>query len=31
MLTMYEQANEAEDGSFRAEAEYLVTVARLPA
>jgi SAM-dependent methyltransferase len=31
MLTMYEAANEAEDGSFRAEAEYLVTVAQLPA
>jgi SAM-dependent methyltransferase len=31
MLAMYEERNEAEDGSFRARSEYLVTVAELPA
>jgi SAM-dependent methyltransferase len=30
MLAMFEDANEAQDGSFRVEAEYLVTVAELP-
>jgi SAM-dependent methyltransferase len=31
MLALYDEVNEADDGSFRAEAEYLVTVAELPA
>jgi SAM-dependent methyltransferase len=31
MLAMIEASNEADDGSFRTEAEYLVTVAALPA
>ncbi len=31
MLALYDEVNEADDGSFRAEAEYLVTVATLPA
>jgi SAM-dependent methyltransferase len=31
MLAMYEESNQAVDGSFRVEAEYLVTVAELPA
>jgi SAM-dependent methyltransferase len=30
MLALYHDVNEAEDGSFRAQAEYLLTVARLP-
>jgi SAM-dependent methyltransferase len=30
MVELHEQVNEADDGSFRAQAEYLVTVARLP-
>jgi SAM-dependent methyltransferase len=30
MLAMYEEFNRATDGSFRVEAEYLVTVAELP-
>lgn len=30
MLALYEQANEARDGSFRVQAEYLLTLARLP-
>jgi SAM-dependent methyltransferase len=30
MLAMFESSNEAEDGNFRVEAEYLVTVAALP-
>ena len=30
MLALYEQLNEADDGSFRVQAEYLVTVAQLP-
>lgn len=29
-LALYEEVNEADDGSFRAEAEYLVSVATLP-
>lgn len=31
MLALYRDANEADDGSFRARAEYLLTVARMPA
>jgi SAM-dependent methyltransferase len=31
LLAMYTERNEADDGSFRAPAEYLVTVARKPA
>jgi SAM-dependent methyltransferase len=31
MIELYREANEAEDGSFRAQAEYLLTVARMPA
>jgi ubiquinone/menaquinone biosynthesis C-methylase UbiE len=31
MMQLYRDANEADDGSFRAQAEYLLTVARLPA
>ena len=31
MLALYEEFNQAEDGSFRVEAEYLVTVAELAA
>ena len=31
MLELYREANEAEDGSFAARAEYLLTVARMPA
>ena len=31
MLAMYEEFNQASDGSFRVESEYLVTVAELPA
>jgi SAM-dependent methyltransferase len=31
MIQLYRDANEAEDGSFRAKAEYLLTVARIPA
>jgi len=31
MLAVYEECNEADDGSFRVEAKYLVTVATLPA
>jgi hypothetical protein len=30
MLALYEEFNQATDGSFRVEAEYLVTVAELP-
>ncbi len=30
MLALYNEVNDAEDGSFRAEAEYLVTIATLP-
>jgi SAM-dependent methyltransferase len=30
LLELYEQLNEADDGSFRVQAEYLVTVAQLP-
>jgi SAM-dependent methyltransferase len=30
MLELYRDVNEAEDGSFRAEAEYLLTIARMP-
>jgi hypothetical protein len=30
MLALYEEFNQASDGSFRVEAEYLVTVAELP-
>jgi SAM-dependent methyltransferase len=30
MLALYEEINEADDGSFRVEAKYLVTVAQLP-
>jgi SAM-dependent methyltransferase len=30
MLALYEELNEAEDGSFRVEAKYLVTVAQMP-
>jgi SAM-dependent methyltransferase len=30
MLAMFEESNQADDGSFRAEAEYLLTVAHLP-
>jgi hypothetical protein len=30
-LALYDEFNEANDGSFRVEAEYLVTVAELPA
>ena len=30
MLAMFEDANEADDGSFRVDSEYLVTVAHLP-
>jgi SAM-dependent methyltransferase len=30
MLALYEELNEADDGSFRVDAKYLVTVARLP-
>jgi hypothetical protein len=31
MLALYREANEADDGSFRAQAEYLLTLARIPA
>jgi ubiquinone/menaquinone biosynthesis C-methylase UbiE len=31
LVELYERANEAEDGSFRAPAEYLLTLARMPA
>jgi SAM-dependent methyltransferase len=31
LIRLYSEANEAEDGSFRAPAEYLLTVARMPA
>lgn len=31
MLALYEDCNEANDGSFRVESEYLVTVAEIPA
>jgi hypothetical protein len=31
MLALYEELNQARDGSFSAEAEYLVAVAELPA
>ncbi len=31
MLALYDEVNEADDGSFRAQAEYLVTLATLPA
>ena len=31
MLALYEEFNQASDGSFRVESEYLVTVAELPA
>jgi len=31
LFALHEEANEADDGSFRAEAEYLVTVASIPA
>jgi hypothetical protein len=31
MVALHEELNEAQDGSFRAQAEYLVTVARKPA
>jgi len=31
LVELYRDANEAEDGSFRVQAEYLLTVARLPA
>ncbi len=30
LVALYREANDAQDGSFRADAEYLVTVARLP-
>lgn len=30
MVELYERFNEADDGSFRAQAEYLLTLARLP-
>jgi hypothetical protein len=30
MLALYDEFNEADDGSFRASAEYLLTVARMP-
>jgi len=30
MLAMYEESNEAQDGSFRVQSDYLVTVAELP-
>jgi SAM-dependent methyltransferase len=30
MMQLYRDANEADDGSFRAKAEYLLTVARMP-
>ena len=31
MMRLYRESNEADDGSFRARAEYLLTVARMPA
>jgi SAM-dependent methyltransferase len=31
MLRLYREANEADDGTFRAQAEYLLTLARMPA
>jgi 2-polyprenyl-3-methyl-5-hydroxy-6-metoxy-1,4-benzoquinol methylase len=31
LVELYRDANEAEDGSFRVQAEYLLTVAQLPA
>jgi SAM-dependent methyltransferase len=31
MIKLYQDVNEAEDGTFRAQAEYLLTVARMPA
>jgi SAM-dependent methyltransferase len=31
MIELYEELNEAHDGSFRAQAEYLLTLARMPA
>jgi SAM-dependent methyltransferase len=31
MLALYEQMNEADDGSFRVQSEYLVSVAQMPA
>jgi hypothetical protein len=31
MLALYEEFNQASDGSFRVESAYLVTVAELPA
>jgi hypothetical protein len=31
MLELYRDANEADDGTFRVRAEYLLSVARLPA
>jgi SAM-dependent methyltransferase len=31
MLALYDRVNEADDGSFRANAEYLLTIVRLPA
>jgi SAM-dependent methyltransferase len=31
LVALYEELNEAEDGSFRAEAEYLMTIVELPA
>jgi ubiquinone/menaquinone biosynthesis C-methylase UbiE len=31
MLALYEDCNEADDGSFRVESQYLVTVAEMPA
>ena len=31
LIGLYRDVNEADDGSFRAEAEYLLTIARMPA
>jgi hypothetical protein len=31
LIRLYTDGNEAEDGTFRARAEYLLTVARMPA
>jgi SAM-dependent methyltransferase len=31
MIDLYREVNEADDGTFRAQAEYLLTVARMPA
>ena len=31
MMQLYRDSNEADDGTFRVQAEYLLTLARMPA